>query len=341
MKKLLVIIFITIIPVFLSCDSAKNKRVTINYSQPSKVLEGAVFPSLEPLTNISKLLTVDDYLILYCKTDSNFFKVFRLPELKYLYSFGKIGGVQSGYFINPDRNSMRIIDNSLVFLDVNRVISIKIAEDKWNINYEKPTYNRGEYLDNFQLLNDSVYLTSKMNRKLEFQMIDLNTGKLIKEFGNYPEEHKPQPERNPPLSYFKSTAIRPDKKTIASFYLYSDMFKIYDNGILDRDVYILNNKTEAQDNVSNEHNNVIYRVEATATDNAIYTLGLKLTEDVLTTGDKKFTPRLEVWDWKGKSLKTYSLNMPITLFCFSEKYNTIYGLHHNDIKELVRFNLPK
>lgn len=340
MKKLLLINFITVVIVLFGCNSPKTKRHTIDEIQPSEVLEGSEFSSLEPFYNASKLLAVEDYLILYCATDSNFFKVFRLPELKYLYSFGKLGA-KSGHFINPDRNSMRIIDNNLVFFDANKVISIKIGADGWKVTYKKPIYNIGEYLNNFQLLNDSTYFTSKVNSKSEYQMMDLKTGKLIKDFGNYPKKLKSQSDRTPPLSYFKSTVIRPNTATIVSFYLYFNKFKIYDGAILSKEIDIKNNDVKEQNNIPNEHNNIVYRVEATATDSLIYTLGLKLTEDVITNGGNKFTPSIEVWDWDGNPHQRYSLNMPITLFCFSEKYNTVYGIHHNDTQKLIQFKLPE
>ncbi len=326
----------------IGCVSKEKKGIQINdvividslFGQTIKVSENMLMPT--------KAVTLANKLIIYDGTDKDIFKVFKLPNLEFLYGFGQKGrGPNEFPFINS--NSMKIMNNNLMFMDNRKIKYLEVTDEGMNINksvrlpIEKAPINR------LQMINDSIYFSDLMSddkNSLEHKIFNINKRELVGEFGEYPISSNLnfKTAMAKYQAYLKSSVVHPDSNIFAVFYLHFNKLKIYNkNGDLLKEINISNQQSKYS--MDNPANNIIYRVEPVASGKYIYILNINKSKKEIQNNVAEFKPKLEVWNWKGELLKKIQLDKPIISFTISEKFNKLYGVSFAKVDEVYEFDL--
>jgi hypothetical protein len=299
MKYIIIVIFLLL---FTSCKIDNNKISFINDISITDTLKAKVHKINKDLFMPSKVFSIKDKLVVFDNTKDSIFKVFKEPEIDYLYSFGDIGrGPEEFTFI--DANSMKIFENKLMFLDHKELKFFKINDTDMNISHSKPIKAEAKPVNRLRMLNDSIYISDVFPEKkgnYEYQMINANSRKLIKEFGDYPQLNVDFKNENQRYNAFlKSTVIHPINNKIASFYIYFNKIKIYNNdGSLLKNVNVNNNFPKFE--IKNRRKNLLYRSEPIAFRDFIYVLSFNKSKLEIESSISSLKPKLEIWNWQGE-----------------------------------------
>lgn len=283
-------------------------------------------------------LVLNDKLVIYNRTENEMFKIFQLPELNYLYSYGKIGRGPNEFMRIPD-SGVNKYKNRLTVVDNIMYNEFEVTSDGF--------YKRNELIlkmdvlgiDNFQLVSDSSYISDNKtcDKNKEYNLINLKNKRLINQFGNYPKFTKQIKNcEDIKLCGTKINSSRQSDGRIAALYLFMNKIKIFANtGDLITDIII--GKEQSLSQVPNE-NSKLYRIGVCSDEKHIYVLYAGVSEEEAI--QKAFNTKFEIWDWDGKLLKTYVLDQSILSFDVSLKYKRIYGTSLNDINHIYEYMLP-
>ena len=333
-------IFILLLLVQCQVD---NKTIKIDDIVATDTLVSNALTVKENILMPTKIFAIEDKLLIFDHAKTNIFKVFKLPDLEFLYSFGNKGkGPDEFTFIDP--NSMKMIDNELCFLDNYTIKWISVEDDRMLITKKKTIKIEKAPTNRLCLMNDSIYVADAFFHdefKHEFQKVNISKKAVIEKFGNYPNEKIDFKEDiDKYLAFMKASTSNLRNDKIVSFYLYFNRLKIFDiNGKLLKDVVIKHNHPKYKPEAKND--NIIYRVEPFATNKFIYVLNIERSKRDFESNISTFMPKLEIWSWQGELLKKYILDKPIIAFTISDDNSKLYGTSILNMNEIYEFDLPK
>lgn len=337
-----VFVSVIIMLLFIQCH-VENKTIKINDVVPTDTLISRSIDINENILMPTKIFAIEDKLVIFDHTKNDIFKVFKLPNLEFIFSYGNIGKGPDE-FSSIDPNSMKKIDNKLCFLDNHTIKWLSVGNDKMAITKSKIIRIEQAPTNRLLLLNDSIYLADAFygdKIKDEFQLINLNKKKVIRQFGDFPNEKidfKNEIEKY--LAYMKASASNLNNDKFISFYLYFNRLKIFNNsGRLLKEVVVNSNHSKFKPDERN--NNIIYRVEPYTTDEFIYVLNIEQSKKDFESEISTFMPKLEIWNWQGELLDKYFLDKPIIAFTISEDNSKLYGTSILKMNEIYEFDLPK
>lgn len=335
MKNYFYLIFI----ILISCNQRENaNKINIQEIIITDTLSAKVKEVDTRLLIPIKSLVVGDKFVVYDRIEDDMFKVFQLPELNYLYSFGKIGKGPNEFIRIPD-SGINEYKNKLIIID-----NIKYNEFEINSKGFKKTNSfilKMDILgiDNFQLVSDSSYIydNKSCDNNKEYNLVGLKDKKLIKQFGNYPKFSK-QIKRCDDIKIcgVKINTARQSDGRIAALYLFMNKIKIFDNaGDLITEVTI--GKEQSLSKVPDE-NSKLHRISVCSDEKHIYVLYAGVSEEQAI--QQEFNTKFEIWNWEGELLKAFVLDKSILSFDVSVKYNRIYGTSLNDINHIYEYIIP-
>ena len=343
MKNLIYIPIILVTLLFCQCNTKRKTTLTIKNTSATDSLKGRSIKVIEDLLMPVKVFAMDDKLVVFDRVNSDFFKVFKTPEMELLYGFGSKGRGPNE-FSHIDPNSMKVMDNKICLLDGNTLKYLSVGNDKITVEQSKTIVIGQAPTNRLLVLNDSVYISNILggdDLEYEFQKVNLNQKKIEKNFGDYPDEgirFKNDIEKC--QTYMKASASSPKGDKIISFYLNFNRFKILDNqGKLLKEVMIESNlpKYKPKDPKSS----VIYRSEPFATKDFVYVLAIEQPQNEVMSNISLFKPKLEIWNWEGELQAKYLLDKPIITFTISEENSKLYGTSIADPNMLYEFDLPR
>ena len=342
MKNLIYIPIILVTLLFCQCNSKRNTTITIKNTTATNSLKGRSIKVSEDLLMPVKVFAIDDKLVVFDRVNSDFFKVFKIPEMELLYSFGSKGRGPNE-FSHIDPNSMKVVGNKICLLDGNTLKYLNVGNDKITVEQSKTIVMGQAPTNRLLVLNDSIYISDILGDNLEheFQRVNLNQRKIEKTFGDYPDEGiRLKNDIEKYQTYMKASASSPKGDKIISFYLNFNRFKILDNqGKLLKEVVIESNlpKYKPKDPKSS----VIYRSEPFATKDFVYVLAIEQVQNEVMSNISSFKPKLEIWNWEGELQAKYLLDKPIITFTISEENSKLYGTSIADPNKLYEFNLTR
>lgn len=290
-----------------------------------------------------KIFIIGDKLLVEDYTQKEIFKVFRLPEYQFLYSWGFIGeGPEEYIHVNPESTS--ISNGTFEFLDLGKIRSFKLDEEGPVELDIRNLPSLGSPANNLEKISDSIYIANTpifSDDEYEHMVFDLSSNKIIKKFGRFPEEKirfRSQNEKH--IAFHTSSTANNFTGRYASFYTYFKRFKIYqDNGELLNEV-VLRPDGEKKYSIKDAKQNIIYFAEPYSSNSYIYVLLIGKSVNDLESDEEDYNPILTIWNWNGNPVAQYKLNKPVTSFTISEERQTLYGVSYLKMDELYEFKLP-
>lgn len=326
-----------------SCSNTFDHTRTIHALPLEDTLQSKII-SLKPKVELLKPIQLENidnkYLVVIDQTQEDVFQVFKLPELKYLYSWGRMGrgpdefSLASFQTINIRNNQLGIYFPGLRLMKFYSITDTTLdLAKKFSLSYQKQRMP----LNNLQRLNDSVYVALyglALNTNIEFVALTPNESKPLFTFGVYPKSKLEGPKRV--QAYRKATVAKPDGSKFAAFYFHHNKFKIFHyNGSLIKKINIVDSYIP----VKNKPRGFIYRAVLYANNNYIYVLAPYATKQDLLNNPKEFKPTVEIWNWEGEPISRFKLDKLIHQFTVSEKYNKLYGISVYETQEIYEYDL--
>lgn len=341
-------IYIAIISIaFLSnCNLDENKSVKIEKARP-----------FEDTLIVSKVVTLDDYselfrpfrirnlnnnyIIVSELLPENIFKVFKLPNMNFLYAWGNQGqgpnefrGIPGEIITNEDDLIIYdVVNRKLRTFEVNDSTSY---QTKSEILYYK---NQLDPLNRIRRINDTLYFmdygTSIEKTNKEYVALKPNKEDTLFTFGEYPDSELKDHDRY--FKFLKTNLSKPDGSLFATFYLYQNKIKIYNNsGEIVKHIEINDDYLSSE-----KSSDVIYRSAAWSSDKFIYVLGLnQSSEDLYENPDSTLKTSIEIFDWKGNQVYRAKFDRLINGFTVSEEYSSVYAYSISEPRKLYVYELP-
>jgi len=320
----------------LSCQSNEPSIKIINEVPDSGDLLSKEITLDSTILIPSKILIYSDLAIIFDYGKEALFKVHRLPDFTFLYSFGKLGEGPDE-FPSISENSLQINGRDLAVVSGTELRKIRLERDRavFVDNVELLMSNSSP-VNRLLMINDSTYICDIFDAKPagpEHQMVNLARAEEVATFGKYPE---PLPEKNSNHGHLfrdfgKTTVVNPKDGRMAAFYFYQNQIKFYSpQGELLQEI-----KIKIPTNYVSEDETNMYRVEPFATEKHIYVMYLGKTKSEMKEQSESFLPHLEIWDWEGNILSRFNLDQFLTRFAVSDDFQKMYGLSF--LKEDVLF----
>jgi hypothetical protein len=247
------------------------------------------------------LFMFNDKLIVCDYTNNDIFKVFSTPEIKFMYSFGKIGQGPDDFAsiiksnINVSKYFELLSRNKLSYFEINDTSAVRIEKQPLVITKVDP-------INNFRKLNDSLYIlnnedySDKYNFEFRSFNLDSKRENTLGEVIYFDESLKENPLSAIYLKLMNSVIYNEKNKKIAVFYYHYPVFKILsDKGDL-LNIFSLKKDIGALSVDSKGGYNVFFG-EPYSTDEYIFVLRVNKTKREIELDAGNFKPELLVFDW--------------------------------------------
>jgi len=325
-----------------SCKIKNEKYNLIVKSFPLNIeLKGSTIKTTVNILNPKGIGISGDKVLIYDNVQKDLFKVFKLPNLEHIYSWGNMGrGPDEFTFI--DDNYIRCFDNELELVDHGTLKRFVVNSNCLVIKstVELPTLQNP--INNMQKINDSFYIANNIFEDVEYEhiLIDVKSNRITNKFGKYPDDglNIKKGIDNYQI-YYKSNISNPDREKFIVFYMYFNKIKIYNgHGNIEK-IIILEDKEIDKYKIEHRDDNPLYFGIPYATENYFYVLRLNQTENEIVGNIDNFKPELLIWDWDGNPIANFKLDKPIIRFAVSEKHKKLYATSVMEEDEIYTFDL--
>ena len=327
---------------FYSCEEKDSEILRVEEALafsdsllPSKVYELDMKESLYNPVRIENIN--DEYLLVLEFLKEDFFRVFQLPEMNYLYAWG-VNGRGPGEFQTIPMNLQVDGDTIIPYDGISRSLKYLTVNDS-TLEYvgEKELRYEGQWepLNRIVRMNDSLYFadygSGMEETNAEHIAFQPNEDSLFT-FGMYPETELEGFERY--SKFMKTVAAKPDGSKFAAFYLKYNLLKIYDSeGKLKYQV-------EVQNPYVKDEKDMRYRSIKAVSDSHIYALGLyESYENIYEDRDTDLIPSLEIWDWEGNMIFRAPFDRLVHGFTISESNKKLYGFSSFSMSQIFEYDL--
>jgi len=348
MKHYFYIIFYLLSINIISCSYFENEQNYINvkaieYQQDITSVEHT-FENQFLILNPADIINVSDkYLIISDSNADGFIKVFKLPELDFLYSWGQQGQGPNEFQYIP-LNEINTVDNKIIFYEIGtrflRVYEVNDTTLTPVIEYSLKFEGQTNTLTGITRVKDDLYIAENaaMSDETNDELIALqpNNDKPLFYLGNFPNTQLSGFDKL--YEYIKTTNASDDGSKIALFYLYHNKFKIFDsNGNLSNK-YSVNDRdiTHAE----NELMKFQFRSIKHASNDYLYLMGMYEYGEEIRNNIETFKTTFEKWDWDGNQIHRAKFDRPVHNFTVSEKYGKIYAYSHLEMNSIFEFTIP-
>lgn len=350
--KLLSLIYLVLATLLVGCIGKEEKRyndcTTFSWKDMGTeiVLQGHELNLSEQITRPMRLSVSDSTLILLNNDTEDLVQLVDLNTEKKIGHYGTFGSgpadLMTPRYVHKKDSSLFIYDSGLrrfnhYIIDSDKVLKLK--------NSTQFTY----YFDDVIMLSDSILIANVLDPRLK-KISYFQGNSMLTTMGDYPliEGGKFPLEGLAQLEGFASSlAWNTSKRKIAIVYKQTDLIEIYDetgrlkNRVQGPDIFFpsksiknIGNTQKVTANIGEERDAYFSPVTTT---NELFVLYSGL---VYHPGDKNYLlDHLFVFDWNGKPLRQYKLDIPIFRFVIDESSHTVYGLTDSPEFRIVRFNL--
>lgn len=336
--------------VLTSCQTSQieNGKEIVNALEFTSTIEVSKTYNFTDQVNIFnpfRILNVnEDYIVVSELKQDDFFHLFSLPNLKYLYSSGENGRGPNEFiapptYIEVNKKGLEVYDPLLETLRFFSIGDSSLVEwKKISLGYN----NQIEPLNRPIRINDSTYYadygTSVEETNSEYIALRPGEEDSLFTFGKYPSSDLEKFDR---YSHFLKTNIsRSNDDRFATFYIYHNRFKIFGRkGKKLKDISI--NDPFVQEN-SSDFGEYIYRITSCSSNDYIYLLGVYASgKRVYDNPNANLKTSIEVWTWEGRPVYRAKFDRLIHGFTVSEKFKKIYGFSLLNDSTIFEYNLDK
>jgi hypothetical protein len=296
------------------------------------------------LLNPVKIINVDDtYLVISDNREEDLFQVYSLPELDYLYSWGRQGrGPDEFMFIpvveiNTKNDEIILYESGLQQLRIYTVTDTAfVLKEEMPLSYE----NQIDPLTHIQRLNDTLYIadygTAFEDTNHEYVALRPGKNEPLLTFGKYPKTDLEGMERY--FRYSKTNAASPNGERFAAFYLYHNLIKIFNPEGEELKAIQINDPFLSVDPLEDDF--FRFRFLLSATEKYLYSLGVNTTNQEFSDNIESIKTSLEIWNWDGQPVYRTVFDEPVHGFTVSEKYNRIYAFSSLETQKIFEYELP-
>lgn len=344
MKKREIIAFISFLLVITySCSNSNSSIEEVKLPAAKNIHASSKSLDTELLAP-GKIFIHGDKLIVFEQLPTDMFKVFSIPSLKHLYSFGNNGGgpeeftsIGNDNIISIDGEYIEIYDmGKIKYLQISDSAAHKVKETSIAISDSKSPINRLRKLNDENYYFDHVF---EENQQEEFTCFNI-VSKTQSYFSNYPKWKNIDSPHDKYRAYLKSSCYNAANNKMAIFYFNFPAMKILDGkGNFIKEIYFRDE--ESFPTYEHGDDNVIYFSEPLATNNFIYALWIGKTKSSVGNDIENFKPEILVFNWDGDILGRYQLDKPAITFTVSERLNKIYCTSFLEPEIIYEYNLPE
>jgi hypothetical protein len=327
MKFIYIILIIVIVAV--SCnDEQKSKNIIFDNVEK-------LHAELIPIQNIFDPLYItlsNGILIFTSYRSSPMLHFYETPSLKYLYSTGIRGG-------GPDdiREYPRICQNTssdILYIHGYTPTTIKgfvVYKDSMVL---VKTYTLGDYevFNDHHIIQDSIFIYSRVNRDLSVKKYDLNANYEIGKFTLKMASHG-EPFFSKNYGYFAA-----NDSIIVHVYNYRKQIDLYDAKSLKLEKQIIDKYKSKYKEISFEYNeNVLQYIGVVAGKKYFYAL----YRDGYNNIESLNNDIIEVFDYAGNPIVKYVFeDITPQIFAIDENNHTIYGYSYKLQDYLLKYTVP-
>jgi hypothetical protein len=297
------------------------------------------------LNEPSEIININDKFMIVSDSDQEgYIKVFDLPGMNYLYSWGSQGRGPNEFFflplddINAFKNQIYLYEMATRALREYEVTDTSLVYvNEMSLQYK----DQVQPLVGITRFDNDMYIAeySVPDKPTTSELVALRPGneEELFTFGNFPETELTGFDRL--FEYHKTLAASEQIGRIAAFYTFQNRIKFFnDNGVLLKNLKIEDNTIDSEGiegqrfrfrNI--EHTNADY----------IYALGWNAFIDEINENLSDFKTSFEVWDWEGELLYRSYFDRLVSNFTVSEEYGKIYGITPLDIHTIYEYEIPK
>jgi len=346
MKYIFSIIVLTTLFGVTACSLNNDDYFEVHAIEYGSDLKSTVhsFINITTLIRPSEFVNVsDNYLLVSDSGTNGFIKVFKIPELKFLYSWGSQGSGPNEFQHTPIHD-INTFNGNVILYEIGSRILREYSVNDTTLSLVNETFLKYEDqhhpLSGITRVNDDLYIVENRisldGKNHEFLALQPNNSSPLFSFANYPETELELNEKY--WEYIKSIGISDDASRIAAFYYYHNKFKIFDN------TGKLLNKFKVKDGSINNNEgellNFLYRSIKSSSDSYLYLLAMNDYRDTIEENIETFRASFEKWNWDGEQLNRSRFDVPIHNFVVSEKLGKIYGYSVLDIYSIYEFDIP-
>lgn len=289
------------------------------------------------LLNTSEVLNIDDKYLLFSDEDQHgAFKIFSIPDITFLYSWGRQGGGPDEFRVIPlSELSARPGGFSLYDIGSQKLKQYSINDTTIQEIYSGDLKYEGQTNTHTQItaVSDDLYIAEygKEPGDDNFEFIALQPDKNESEFkfGKYPNSELEGFERY--FEYFKSFEAATNGQRLASFYLYHNRIKIFNSeGGIIHDITIDDPYISDKESIAGSFQ---YRTLEAASNNYLYALGIYKNRENMENINTYF----EIWDWEGNQVHRAQFDQPIHNFSVSESDGKIYAYSKIEAEKIYEY----
>lgn len=328
MRKIIYLLFVLSA---ISCSNRENNaesylKLTDTISLESILLE-------EELIYPSRIICLDDYLVIYNRKGDKVFTIFKLPLDGKSFSAG-FRGNGPGEFNQIDEKSFRVDGNILELAEYDGTIKrVKVVQDNLDVTEEKIS-NKAILYNGLLRLKDYYIKLNETGYDGEYVLYSLSSGesRIVSNIPNWCDVDGP----NALFAYAKYLVPHPSGEKFASFYLNLRKFRILkQDGTTEYDVDVSFPFEMPEYEQMNRSRFLAYASYPHSTNNSIVALCKNLRN-----GETASYTELQVWDWNGKLKCRLILDRYITFFTL-DKDGILYACTTNEPEVIYRANLSK
>jgi hypothetical protein len=342
------LIILPLLAMVINCSGNDRSNITekkeLMAPQQLNVEEIVRIDNQTEIINPRVITIVDDeYLMVSSDRAEGFLQIFQLPDLEYLYSWGKSGRGPDEFEHTPLTEINAFGDTisvyhfgtqSMRYYTVND--TALVPDQEVTLSYEDQT----DVLNNISRLEEGVYIMdygdSPGQSSKEHIALETDNENPVFTFGGYPESDLSGFERY--WKFMKSSTTKPDGSRFAAFYYFHNLIRIYDsNGDLKHELIIEDETLNDRNEQAEEFH---YRSLQSVSDSWIYSLGYNERREVMSENVESHINSLEIWDWEGNPVYRALFDHPIHGFTVSEEHGLIIGYSLTDMENLYVYEIP-
>lgn len=314
------------------CSSKTEERQVVLTSAKPLSMQAVTID--KDLLRPAKLKADEEKLIVFDVGNTDVFKVFSLPNLEYLYSFGNVGQ-GPGELTFVDKESLEYEKGILSVLDRQKFLTYSIKDSTAQLTNEQLIISEETLFNQAKKLSPNSFIfTPNAFKKESTDIMEYNFEKgSIAEFGEKTTA-KEDSDFEKPYLFTSMLNVNKKKERIVQFYYSKPEFKIYNfkGELLSKG--IISNEVKKEEGT-------LYFVEACTTEHYIYVLWINGNKKNIMRDIDSFSPDVLVFDWEGNFVNRYRLGIPAITFAVTpdDKELIASSLREGDMNKLYRVSL--
>ncbi|TVR12917.1 MAG: hypothetical protein EA391_14700 [Balneolaceae bacterium] len=343
----LIINKILILLILTSCSHLYDdkKQITVDALdfEPELTVKEHSFKEVTGFYSPAEIINVNDkYLLLSDGDDEGIIKVFTLPEIEFLYSWGTRGQGPDEFQHIP-LNEINTKNENVIFYEIgSRKLMEYFLSDSTLIfiNDRELSYrDQTNSLTGITKVKNDFYIAERGPDfgEYPYEFIALTPDESTPKFsfGEFPESELTGFEKL--FEFHKTTAASDNGSKIAAFYMYHNQFKYFDNTGNLVGSFLVNDHLI---NPTGNESKFQFRSVKEAYDSFIYVMGINEFGNLIEEQIETFRPSLEIWDWEGNQVYRAKFSVPIHNFTVSEEHGRIYAYSILNPYSIYEFEIP-